>query len=269
MDISDLDFWPEEQKNFFCRYIRDSHKEFLERIKMTEEEYNEFCKPYLSECNAFIDVIKTQKNRKKELENTLRQNVARTEYSAGGQSTHRGFYCPSLIQDIVIGNSKRGRLCKADDPKVVYTHYFDINNRHIAVEWGGGGSIGYISYDENKNKTLSVQFCGDELSTISECKYDACGKISSYIHLLCDSFHDRVDQYDKELYTYTENKLIVEFSSLFICSPMAPLFSLSKYVFTVENGYLKEYTVEVFDMEDLSSDPLEDRTHKVKIKRKI
>ena len=60
--------------------------------------------------------------------------------------------------------------------------------------------------------------------------------------------------------------MIVEWSRY---NPPVSLLSVNKYVFAVENGYLTEYVVEISDLEDISGEPLEGRTYKVKRKRKI
>lgn len=263
MNIDELDFLSQDEKSYLNKILDDCHKGFLERINMTEEEYSELCKPYLAECSAYTDVIKSNKNRKSELHKALMNNTARVEKSIGGKSIHRGFYCPSPVQDIVIGNNNRGRLCRADNPKADYTYYFDSNNKHIATQQENRTE--YISYYENKS--LGLLFSENHFVSISECEYDENGRISSYINILCNADSDNVFEYDKELYTYNESELIVDHSHLAIFEPM--VLSLNKYIFSIENGYLKSYRVDVFDTENISKTPLKSRTYKVKIKRKI
>lgn len=40
-----------------------------------------------------------------------KSQVVYQQYCAGG-TIHRGYYCPSLTEDLWLGNTKRGRLCK-------------------------------------------------------------------------------------------------------------------------------------------------------------
>ena len=42
-----------------------------------------------------------------------RSQVVYQQYCAGG-TIHRGYYCPSITEDLRVGNTKRGRLCKKD-----------------------------------------------------------------------------------------------------------------------------------------------------------
>ena len=44
--------------------------------------------------------------------NETSQKVYSYKYGIGGQNLHRGWYCPSIIYDIVIGNASRGRIVK-------------------------------------------------------------------------------------------------------------------------------------------------------------
>ena len=48
------------------------------------------------------------------------------EYSKGGESTHRGYYCPSPVIDLLIGNVSRGRLLKRR-PAVNYDYIYCLN----------------------------------------------------------------------------------------------------------------------------------------------
>lgn len=270
MDIfSYLDFHTEEETNPPHNFFNYSHKAFLAKLNMTEEEYEKLCAPYLEEASAFADIIKAEKGRKQELENILTANAVREEKGRGGESIHRGYYCPSLIEDIVVGNCKRGSLCKENNPKATYTHYFDCDNKHIATRQQDGDIVSteYILY--SANKSLGVLFDGcDQLVTIAECEYDKSGRILKYILVLCDTTKDAVIEYHKELYNYSEENIIVETSNL-LCTISPAILTLNKYVFKIEAGFLKNYTVEVFDSKDISSEPLNSRFYNVKIKRKI
>ena len=267
--FKDLDFVTEADKSFMNDFFQKSHKAFLEKINMTEQEYQEQCVPYLEEASRISEIIKAEKERAEALQSDLAAKTVREERSRGGETIHRGFYCPSLIADIVIGNCKRGSLCKEDHPKAIYTHYFDGDDRHIATkqEDYGIASTEYILHSDNKS--LGIMFDeDDQIVTVAECEYDGNGRIIKYIYALCDSTKNAVVQCDKELYTYSGDKVIVDTSSLLrAASPV--ILTLNKYVFQIEAGYLKSYTLEVFQSEDISHEPLDSRTYQVKIKRKI
>ena len=260
--LDDLAFISDEEKDYMRKWFADSRVYFLKKIKMTEEEYDTLCVPYRLECERMAEIMKENGGRQNELDIALKSNTAEIKYSAGGETLYRGFFCPSLIEDIVVGNCNRGRMCKADNPRATGTHYFDNHKKHIGTAQNGPKE--YISYCGNKS--LGLQYCGGELLEIAECEYDDAGRILTYIRALCDAHNNSVTEYNKETYTYTEGKMIVEWSRY---NPPVSLLSVNKYVFAVENGYLTEYVVEISDLEDISGEPLEGRTYKVKRKRKI
>lgn len=43
---------------------------------------------------------------------SINQEIIKVEYTKGGETIHRGFYCPSLVKDLIVGNLKRGKLLK-------------------------------------------------------------------------------------------------------------------------------------------------------------
>lgn len=270
MDIlDDLDFLNDEDSASLRDFFADCHKTFLNRVNMTEEEYAKQCAPYLEEVATFVDRIKAEKGRKRELNALLIANAVRQEKSKGGETLHRGYYCPSLIQDIVVGNCKRGSLCKENNPKAIYTHYFDCDNNHIATTKREGKFVSteYIVYDDNKS--VGVMFDGsNQLETIAQCEYDEIGRILEYILVLCDTTKEDVVEYYKELYTYSEKNIMVETSNL-LCTISPPILTIDKYVFQMEEGFLKSYTIEVSDGVDINAQPVGKMTYDVKIKRKI
>ena len=86
-----------------------------------------------------------------------------------------------------------------------------------------------------------------------------------------------INRYKKQLEIYQEalekeyskEKIIVETSNLINSNISPVLLSLNKYNFKVESGLLKKYTVEVFDNEDISRQPLNTRCYNIKIKQKL
>ncbi len=265
--MDDLKFFPKEELEFLKTFSVNAHKVFLERINMSEAEYKQLCQPYLKECQCYEDILKTQSNLAMHYKNTLLTTSVKQENSVGGETIHRGFYCPSLIQDIVVGNCKRGKLCKPNNRKITYTYYFDSNDNLIAIRQESG--IEFITY--KKNTSLGVFYDNDNrIQKISECKYDNSGRIKEYIYALC--YNDTIEQLEKEVYTYLTDSVIVENSILFISDLFEnePInLSLNKYIFSIENNYLTSYIVDIFDTEDITTQPLKDRTYKVNIKRKV
>lgn len=259
-DLDNLEFISKEDKKVLKEFAIESHKFFLERINMTEAEYQKLCAPYIEECNSFTTVM--EKCRKNSLPPCIQPS--RIEKGIGGETIHRGFYCPSLILDIVVGGCKRGRIAKRKNAKTSYTYYFDDNDKLVYIK--SPHNIEYISYAENKS--LGISFFHKELETISECEYDQNDRITKYIKILCHHTKNEVVEYEKEIYSYYENQIVVEHSSLNNVFGIMTL-NINKYVFTIEDSFLKNYVVEIFDTKDISNEPLESRTYPIKIKRKV
>ncbi len=53
----------------------------------------------------------------------------RHEIGLGGELMHRGYYCPSLIEDVVVGNTKRGRISKRTTSKAKEPFVKNVQNR--------------------------------------------------------------------------------------------------------------------------------------------
>lgn len=267
MDIFDL--FPElseEEKGEIQNVLSGWHRQFLEMRNLTEESYSALCKPYQEECGEFTEIYDAHIGRRAELQAELEGKIAREEKSIGGESIYRGLYCPSPVRDIVVGNCKRGKHCRPGNPKASYTYYFDREDRLIAVRKDCSfDTMEYISY--HGDRSVGIQFNGDHLEMVCVSEYDAQGRIVSNKEVLFYPCSREVYQCEKELYTYADDTLIVEHSYLTQGNP--PNLSLNRYVFAVEDGYLKSYVVEVFDTKDVRDEPLKGRAFSVKLKRKI
>lgn len=130
-----------------------------------------------------------------ELLNKIEPEICTVEYGKGGRVLHRGYYCPSPVIDIVIGNGNRGTLLKRPRKDYIYDYSFfkDSSGRIIMVD-------GYASFSEkNSEKVLYdrefliyhddeviaplyeiSRIDGIKIARISNCKYDKEGKIVSY-----------------------------------------------------------------------------------------
>jgi len=86
------------------------------------------------------------------------------KYGVGGINIHRGWYCPSFILDIVIGNSSRGRLtnkCRANT-KYNYRYCFDNSDLLTVSEMYLDGVKRTSEYIiEEKDKRIGFTFLND------------------------------------------------------------------------------------------------------------
>lgn len=122
------------------------------------------------------------------------------EYSKGGEGMHRGYYCPSPVYDLLVGNVSRGRLLKRR-PAVNYDYIYYLNEARqiIMVDafatWEGGRKTLYtrefIFHGENAETSVEYQldwFLGYiHMYSASLCDYEA-GKLRAYRRLVMDAY---------------------------------------------------------------------------------
>lgn len=190
----------------------------------------------------------------------FRSSVVYEQYGIGGETIHRGYYCPSKIEDIVVGNARRGRITKRkediDNPDYIYG--FDKENRLITVR--KQCEFEMIIYTEHSEIGLTFWESDKSIMLISECCY--CNeKIKSYTLCNYNPYMNSFLEILTENYEYMENKMIVDRFGLY---PMGKTHV--RFDFTVENGYLKSYTVNEIGNEESI---WRDRVLKVRIKRAV
>lgn len=230
-------------------------RSYLDRTGMTEEEYDERRRPWKAEYDRLETIASDALSHLPGTSASLKAAEARREACAGGD-LHRGFYCPSMIQDIVISGINRGKLCDPADKAAAFTYSFDAQNRLIGVHTGD--TMEYIRWEGNIS--TGAIFDSHGVSAVCECKYDEQGRILRYSFLLHGSccIH--------EVYTYEDGAMAVD---LIGYHDSSALLTEDRWRFTVEDGMLKDCIAEICSGADLRSTPVEDRTVPVKIVRRI
>ena len=222
------------------------------------------------ECDRLQEVAHTYKKTCNTIYKDLLNDVVRTEYARGGETIHRGYYCPSPVYDIIVGGASRGRLLK--DMKRIkknpdYTFGFNANNELIVIQ----NSFYREFIVRDQHTELSIIFSKYCIEAITECRY-VDNQIQSYIY--CLLLEGKVDEYRKEEYFYVPK----EITELMFDKgeEMSPIYSHEKYEFTHKDGYLYQYkAIPVDDPLNTSIPPspdirpLPDLTFDVRLKRKI
>lgn len=201
----------------------------------------------------------------------IQKRVVYEKYGIGGETIHRGYFCPSLVIDIVIGNAKRGKLCN-NIPKISKEYYkygFDNEDHLILVTCEDEFKNTFEIIEHMPNYQMGIGYHRSfGIERISECRYDDLGRLTSYSWFLYNGFDDYIQEYETELYTYSENKLIVDRYNGLNIKKRKCFLNHYQHTFSLKNGYLDRYTT--CDYMDGVSDPISyDFIHKVKIKRKI
>jgi len=251
------------------KYVMEDYEEMQRYLRSNENKL--ICKPYVLECNRIAEITNQYSDVYMALYDELRHSVVKSEYSVGGEVLHRGYYCPSPIIDIVIGNAGRGkllqRITKRSNP--AYQYGFNKNNELVVVnKLSSFGNKEVII--RNNQKETGIAF-SDEfgINTISECEYDN-GQISSYVFCLYYSYNIHVVDYRKEVYQFSSEGLeTVDMISL-LNNEDAPILSHSRFLFQHDNeGYLSKYTLVHFENGSLKPSIWDGYEFDVKIKRRV
>lgn len=125
-------------------------------------------------------------------------NVVRKEYGRGGEVIHRGFYCPSPVQDIIVGNCNRGKLVKNPRKQPDYEFGFDRDDRLILVKQ-------FCVYNNNIPPTTELLF------------YDS-DEVNSILYQKDDKYSFRISQLTRCVY---ENGSIKTYDSAGVFDPSA------------------------------------------------
>ena len=89
--------------------------------------YEEICENF----NEIMAVLK--KDSYENVFNQKEKTVVRREQASGGTCMQRGYYCPSFVMDIVLGNVNRGRLIKRLRTFIELVNMFLITNWLIYI----------------------------------------------------------------------------------------------------------------------------------------
>jgi len=222
---------------------------------------------FSSECQRFEKIAKEHEASYEQTYNQFYNEVQQKEFGFGGEMLHRGFYCPSIIADIIIGNVSRGKHSKLlgiTKPQYVYGF---VNNMLSTIEH----TDSYTSTKEyiirqGKNE-IGVLFSSElGIQSVCECCYQD-NKINSYTYCLYDSFKHKIVELTKEIYEYSSDSMTVTVHR-FLNTPKS-ILQQEEYTFSLQNGYLSSYTVKPLNkVFDLAINP-QDIQYNVRIKRKV
>ncbi len=216
-----------------------------------------------------LDAFKPYQER---LSDFVQPEVVREEYGTGGECLHRGFYCPSIIDDIVVGNASRGRVQKTKPKKGRLARTFGFNANDALILVDNPDCTEYIFREAQCEIGVTVtKYPGlHGISEVTVCTYEQ-GRIASYVHALCNFYEDRpkkrITELNMEDYQYGTDVLIV--NRYRNCAFHNNCCEYERYTFAVHDGYLTSYTVEDFDANGMVRPFWKDHLFSVDVKRKI
>ena len=141
--------------------------------------------------------------------------VETEQYSRGGETIYRGYYCPSTVLDIIVGGANRGKLLNRFKKTPTYTYGFDGNGNLVAAKNNDTNVQEIITRAGDLEIGISFEpFDSDKISSISLAEYRS-GKIHSYVHCNCDIYAQTINEVYGEVYEYQHDML----QRVFYCFP--------------------------------------------------
>lgn len=186
--------------------------EMVKERRNKELKLNEFM---LSEKNRLAEKVDYYTPLLKDLRELAVKSAVRKEYSNNESGMYRGYYCPSPVDDLIIGGCRRGkllkRITKRTNPDREYL--FDSNNRLVAVnsllDWKAVHTEVLI-YEDNLVTGIDIDNYDNSVSEISECTYDSDNKIKSFLTASISSnktIKTTIEEIELEKYSYDKSGL--------------------------------------------------------------
>lgn len=185
----------------------------------------------------------------------LRQpEIAVWQYGRGGETIHRGYYCPSLIYDIVVGGANRGKLLKRLKNPATYVYGFDESGNLVSVKNNDSGTEECIwrNGDLELGVTFDTSWVDTERIICISVVERHCGSIRSYVCCDCAADTQKIVNVYGEVYEYQCDRLC----KVFCCRSIGSGFFYDRetrahwenqlHCFLIEfehdgSGYLKSY----------------------------
>lgn len=166
-------------------------------------------------------------------------------YVCVNSNMFRGYFHPSPVVDLIVGNIRRGSIRKGDvcPEKLSHRYLFDANNRLTRIESIHQGKVTYLEdLAYTSNSRIGITSFNGKVHSI-------CEEIFENGHIVSVAIMSRYDiGSDKSLYRLHWEEYIYDEDGLRFCdfvtnfNPDAGSFSFSQYTFDVQGGLLKSYT---------------------------
>ena len=193
------------------------------------------------------DIVWGTCNIQRLMEQSEKTEIVREAYCCGA-TLHRGYYHPSPVYDLIVGNTKRGRLSAKSTRPYSHRYCFDRNDKLVRIEYlhdGRVSHIEYLDYCEQFVRGITVD-CNGFLSAVTEEQYSH-NRIVSFSISQCYHVNGAYTCFDyhKEEYCYDEYGLSkCQFVNL---TPGSGYMVDEVYSFDRENGFLVSFSPDTAD----------------------
>lgn len=180
-------------------------------VKLEEKEMIEISKQYR---NLFEQYTKSYKNTFESEFVKAMNTVVREELSAGSDMT-LGYYCPSPLEDLIVGNVHRGkilkRVTKRSKPDTKYG-FTEDGKMTVFVnlppeDYSDYDVRGFVLYDESTVTYICFRKSeeGTEPEWVAQEEHDSHGRIVCYTLGLFNGF--RCNEIQQEIYSYDDRRM--------------------------------------------------------------
>ena len=254
-----IEFSDSEFNRLYSEYLKQQEKFNIiakEKINIYKKDLTKIINEYKPDCKALYD--------------DAVDKVIKSEFAVKGETLYRGYYCPSPILDIVVGNINRGKILKrvSVKSKPTYEYGFDDQGKLVLVkhlyneEFDNIGTESAEVILHRKNSIIGILINLDKggeitIEAVSESIYDEQDRIESFSYGYIGEKGD-IYELSKEIYSYDNEGL--KTSEVYLYEGSG--YSFYKYTFEHDSeGYLREYTAE--------PSMFSDNKYKVYLKRKV
>ncbi len=161
--------------------------------------YDDMIYEYKYYCKKFEDIIKEKTDKLKNTYVTAMKKVVREEFCSGSD-LFLGFYCPSPVFDLIVGNTHRGKILKRITKRSVISHKygFDIDGKILIIDDFNNNTN--CIYEYENDVVIIICYTNEEIEYIVECEYDDCGRIIKYT--FGSLLSNKCDEIEQEIYKY-------------------------------------------------------------------
>jgi hypothetical protein len=162
---------------------------------------------------------------------------------AVNSTLYRGYYHPSPVYDLIVGNTKRGRLVRNPvTAQLSHCYYYDDQRRLLRVDSYYQGRISHTEYLKREGQMVYgfTVDCSGRLAAVCRETYDN-GRIASLslMHCVCTHGQYRCFEYLEEHYRYDSEGLCT--SNFVVYRPGSVHVIYEIYEFQRENGRFVSY----------------------------
>lgn len=226
----------------FDKMMAEMHEAFAETLTELKKLHHfdpAVLNAFKEDVAELINIKHIYANKRSQLRSKAEKEIVRLEYSKGGETIHRGYFCPSPVFDLIVGGAKRGRLYKRKPApgKYTYEYGFDKDDKLIRCK---GLNEEYLIYNEAMDIVYGVGFHNTgEINEVSKCSYDN-GNMIRYERSLC-WLEEFADLHHEE-YIYENNRL-TEVTMFYNVQPSMGFYSECRYlVEQIEGGKITRLT---------------------------